>query len=50
VQDCANDCWDKNQQLNSSIDDLAVYNRALSETEMLSLYDMLIMPRTLFGA
>ena len=38
-QDCVNGCWNTIQQFNGIIDDVRIYNRALSESEILELYN-----------
>ncbi|MBF0378665.1 MAG: LamG domain-containing protein [Desulfamplus sp.] len=37
-QDCLGGCFDKSQNLNGDIDDLLIYNRAISESEVQQLY------------
>ena len=38
-QDCVGGCWDPDQQLNGTIDEVRIYNRALSEEEIKALYE-----------
>jgi len=37
-QDCVNGCWAPNEDFNGVIDDVRIYNRALSESEIQQLY------------
>lgn len=38
-QDCLGGCFDASQNLNGDIDDLRIYNRALSESEIIQIYN-----------
>jgi hypothetical protein len=38
-QDCVGGCWESNQQFDGLLDDLRIYSRALSESEIQALYD-----------
>jgi len=38
-QDCVGGCWDSAQQFDGLLDDLRIYDHALSESEILALYD-----------
>jgi hypothetical protein len=39
-QDCVDDCWDPRQQLNGVVDEIAIYNRALSPKEIKRHYSL----------
>jgi len=39
-QDCVGDCWETYQDFLGDIDDIRIYNRVLSETEVQALYNL----------